>query len=221
VKSTLANNRYFFQCCCLIIFLSCSGGVSASENNQPFQQGIDFSIVDKTKNQDEEQLSDLESVSNIELFYWIGCESCYQVELGIAEYIKQNASLTIRRTPLVARPEWRSHAYIPAIISQLSGLDDVPSITDVYKQCLTDCATFQKYESSLVWFAEQLKPQTLPNFDGEQIWQSEKNFQKRADIFSITQVPTIIINERYKITAKQAKTPLRLVEIIDYLITSP
>ena len=211
-----------------VTFFFWLGNLNALENTPPFQQDIDFSLVGKIKNQNAEQLSDLETVSNIEFFYWIGCDSCYQVELGIAKYLEQHPTLTLRRTPLIARSEWRSHAYVSVILSQLSlqlsaqlsEPDDVPNIIDLYKQCLTDCGVFKDYESSLEWFAEQIKPQSLPNLDQELIWQSEKNFQKRADIFLIAQVPTIIINERYKITAEQAQTTARLVEIIDYLISN-
>ena len=209
-----------------VMFIFWLANLNAQENDSTFQQGIDFSLVSKVKGQEAEQLSDLESVSNIEIFYWLGCKSCYQVELGISQYLEQHPALTLRRTPLVARSQWRAHAYVPLILSQLSlqlavqlsEPNDVPTIIDLYKQCLTDCGVFKDYQSSLEWFTERLKPQSLPGLDEEQIWQSEKNFQKRADIFLITQVPTIIINERYKITAKQAQTTARLVEIIDYLI---
>ncbi len=208
----------------LISILSSIELVSAEETAALFTAELDYSIVIKNENLGEEQLSELKSVSNIEFFYWIGSEDCYQVERGISEYLLGHPNLSIRRTPLVARVSWRPQAYLQPMLSQLASQlpesSDVPTLIQLYKQCMQDCDSFQSYEKSKKWFSQQIKEPELPLLDEESIWKTEKNFQKRANLFSITQVPTIIINERFKITAKQAQTTARLVEIIDYLITN-
>jgi len=210
----------------IAFFLLASGTASmaAQEKGTSFQIDRDYSVLLKSDQQEAQQLSDLKSVSNIEFFYWIGCRACYQVELGISRYLLDHPKLSIRRTPLVARTKWRPQAYLQPILSQLSSqLSEstaAPTLIDLYKQCLVDCKPFESYEASKLWLSKQIDEQQLPILDEESIWQAEKKFQNRADLFSITQVPTIIINERYKITAKQAKTTARLVEIIDYLISN-
>ena len=84
---------------------------------------------------------------------------------------------------------------------------------------MSNCSVFEEFDSTLDWFSKQADPQKLPTINKEAIWQAEKSYQKRADLFSISQVPTIIINETYKVNANQAKTSKRLVEIIDYLLS--
>ena len=116
------------------------------------------------------------------------------------------------------RPDWRPQAYLQGIMEQYSNVNSIPNYLDIYRQCLMDCSDFEKFETSYQWFINKLAPESLPELDQEMVWLAEKNYQKRADLFLISQVPTIIINESYKIDANQAKTAGRMVEIIDFLL---
>ncbi len=193
----------------------------AAEQAAKFQLGVDYQKVVKTQvdSFQAEQLDQLESVSHIELFYWIGCESCYQVEAELAIYLREHPEYTFRRTPLVARVAWREQAYLQAMIQQFPEQTSHLSIMDLYRQCLSDCQVFEKVETSLDWLFKDLEAEERPDIDYELIWQREKNYQKRADLFSISQVPTIIINETYQVNASQAKTAKRMIQILDDLLT--
>ncbi len=207
----------------LIVFLwlALFTGLSAKavQLEQDFKSGVDYQKITKSDSQDVAQLSDLETISNIEIFYWYGCSSCYQVEAAISDYLRLNPGLSVRRTPLVIRTEWRAQAYIQPLMLQLSSLHDLPTPLQIYQQCLTDCDRLKDFDSILDWFLESLPEQALPLIDKDIIWQAEKNYQKRADLFSISQVPTIIINETYEVDANRAQTAKRLVEIIDFLVS--
>ncbi len=195
----------------------------AEEVERTFEVGVDYQIITRSDSQesvlqDFAQLSELETITNIEIFYWFGCESCYQVESAISDYLRLNPKLTLRRTPLIVRANWRSQAYIQPLMLQLSPLQNLPTTMDIYQQCLTDCDRLKDFDSILDWFSEKLAEQALPLINRKLVWQTEKNYQKRAELFSISQVPTIIINETYKIDANQAQTAKRLVAIIDFLV---
>lgn len=195
-----------------------SSQLFAEELESVFVEGDDYSLVNKPENTHVAQLSELESISHIEVFYWYGCEPCYQVDAAIDDYLEQNPNYLIRRTPLVLRPSWREQAYIQPLMAQLLEQENLPNIIQIYQQCLLDCQLFSDYPSIVNWFSEKLEAE-LPLIDEEKIWQAEKNYRKRADLFSISQVPTIIINETYKVDANQAQTAKRLVEIIDFLLS--
>ncbi len=190
----------------------------AAEDNSIFKVGSDYQLVEKIETQQHQQLSELETISNIEIFYWYGCESCFHVEAAILEFAQNNPELTIRRTPLIARPAWRQQAYIQALMSQLSETEELPSILEIYQQCLLDCAVLKNLDAIILWFTKRMPEQDFNLIEQKQIWSQEKIFKKRSKIFSITQVPTIIINERYKVDANQAKTAKRLVEIMEFLL---
>ena len=218
---TIISNR--IQIAFLWLALLISLPPIAEELEHSFEAGVDYQIITKSDSQDSvsqdlAQLSELEAISNVEIFYWYGCESCYQVEGAISDYLRLNPELTLKRTPLVIRPNWRPQAYIQPLMLQLSQMQNLPTSLDVYLQCLTDCDQLKDFDSIVDWFSGKMPEQTLPLINKDLIWQTEKNYQKRAEIFSISQVPTIIINETYKVDANQAQTAKRLVAIIDFLM---
>jgi len=202
----------------LLVIKLFTAKLSAEELNVSFVEGKDYSLIKKTVRTDAVLLSELESISHIEIFYWYGCGSCYQVESAIGDYLQQNPNYSYRRTPLIIRPEWRQQAYIQPLMQQLSQQQNLPNTLQIYQQCLIDCELLSDYSSILNWFAEKIE-NPLPTIDESKIWQAEKNYRKRANLFSINQVPTIIINETYKVDANQAQTAKRLVEIISFLLS--
>ncbi len=215
----MITNHKLLKSLILFVTLLINPFLIAAESDQAFLPGLDYEVIAKSDESDVAQLSELESISNIEVFYWYGCSSCYQVEAAINDYILENSQLSLRRTPLIIRSSWRQQAYIQPLMAQLTELEQLPSTLEVYRQCLSDCSVFGEFESTLNWFSKQADPQIRPTINKEAIWQAEKSYQKRADLFSISQVPTIIINETYKVNANQAKTAKRLVEIINYLLS--
>jgi hypothetical protein len=202
----------------LLMYLVISSGLVqlsfAQESNFPFAEGVDYRLVTKAEGSEVAQLSELESLSNVEMFYWYGCESCYQVEAQLTSYLQQHSQYSYRRTPLVARAEWRQQAYLQAIREQIK-----EQALHIYRQCLTDCSVFQQLESGKQWLFQEIDPSDKQVLNLDLLWQTEKNYRKRAELFSISQVPTIIINETYQVSADQAKTSKRMMEIVDFLLT--
>jgi hypothetical protein len=194
--------------------------LKAEDLENTFVDRTDFSKLVMAHSQNKTDLDQLESISNIEIFYWYGCESCYQVELALQQYLDRHPEVTLRRTPLIARPSWRFQANLQAIMDQLTGEAQTVPSNEIYQACLLDCQKFNSYDNNKAWLAESMQLSEFPVLDMSRLWDTEKNYQKRADLFSITQVPTIIINETFKIDANQAKTPARMVKIADHLLSS-
>jgi len=196
-----------------------ANSADAEESILEFEVNVDYSAVVKTHLSLNTDISKLERVSEIEVFYWYGCEACFQVDAALAEYLAINPSLKIRRTPLIARPEWRQQAYIQAMMEQLTEFDNSLSILDIYQQCLVDCSPFESTDDSIEWLLAKFQKGERPTINRDLLWTNEKMYRKRAELFSINQVPTIIINETYKIDANQAKSAGRMVKIVDYLLS--
>ena len=201
-----------------IVFLF-SSALVAEESQPEFIEGTDYTRIVKTHLTDDSDLSELESISNIEVFYWYGCEPCFQVEAALLNYLGENPDITSRRTPVVLRAAWRQQAYLQALTEQLPESAQSLDILDVYQECLQDCSSFSSIETSQKWLEEKQLVEDFPIIALEQVWTTEKMYRKRADLFSIVQVPTIIINETYKVDANQAGSPRRLIKIVDYLLS--
>lgn len=210
----------------MLTILSNSSPILANQQNLAFQQQEPKFVVNSDYRQIETNILDsasdltqLQQVADIEIFYWYGSTSCQRVEQALDEYLQANPGLIVRRTPLAAHLEWRQQAYLQPMMEQLEQLIDLPGVEDIYQACIDDCSVFNTFESAKDWLGTMTSVSELPLLNEAQIWQAEKSYRKRAESYSITQVPTIIIRESYAIDANSAKSVARLIEIIDYLLT--
>jgi hypothetical protein len=189
--------------------------------SQAFLAGVDYRVLPARSLEILVDLEALQKVVEIEVFYWYGCHSCLQVELALTNYLKAYPKIKVKRTPLVAHLKWRPQAYIQPILQQFKQLlpdIEMPTNEAVYQACIKDCSVFSSYENTLLWLKEKLQLTELPRLDEVNIWQYEKDARKRADFYSISQVPTIIIRESHSVDANSAKSLTRLINIVDHLL---
>ena len=201
------------------LLLIITASINAQQQPDEFVEGIDYRLVQSKAIDTSDELDQLNQVADLEVFYWYACHACYQVEQALVEYLAGREEHQVVRTPLVAHLSWRQHAYLQPLAEQLKNHIVVPSEFDIYQACLEDCTSFKSFDSSKSWFLEKAQVEELPYIDEAMIWQAEKNYRKRADSFSISQVPTIIIRETYAVDANSAKSVERLIKIVHYLLT--
>lgn len=217
MKLTKSRNLLKLLCAVVVMFIN---SAQAEQAAPFFVEGEDFRRIDSSNLDVAVELEQLQQVADIEVFYWYGCEPCYQVEQALSEYLQGRPQIKIVRIPLVAHLKWRPQAYIQPLMEQLTGDLSLPSSSDIYQACLSDCSVFDSYPAIKQWLQQQSSLVEIPYIDEAQIWQAEKNYRKRADSFSISQVPTIIIREAYAVDANSAKSVSRMIDIIDYLLTT-
>jgi len=200
----------------LILLLGGSFPLKAYQQAEVFVAGSDYRLVESASLDTVFELTQLQQVSDIELFYWYGCASCQQIEQALAEYLDKNPHLVFRRTPLVARINWRPQAYIQPILTQLG--ETGVTQDQIYQQCVQDCNKLGDFESIKAWLANRAGLSELPLLNEAAIWQAEKSFRKRAAFYSVTHAPTILVRESFATDANMAGSATRLIKIIDYLI---
>lgn len=203
----------------ILTLASALNSVNAQESEAQFVEGIDYFRVQSQQSDIQVDLTELQAVADLEIFYWYGCFSCWQVESALTEYLTDKSSLRVIRTPLVSHVSWREQAYIQPLMEQLADKMTLPTELDIYQACLEDCSKFSSYESGRDWLLSQVQAEDIPLIDETAIWTAEKNYRKRADSFSISQVPTIIIKESFVVSADSAKSVDRMIKIVDYLLT--
>ena len=188
------------------------------ERATEYVQGRDFRPLERVEVDSVTDLSQLEQVADVEFFYWYGCPPCAQIASRLEQLAVERPDLRIKHTPLIAHLTWREQAYIQPILEQLSGKVELPSQQDFYRQCIEDCSVFNQYESTLDWIQKKVSANNLPRIDESAVWQAEKNYRKRASKLSISQVPTIIIKERFVTDANMAQSADRMMQIIYHLL---
>jgi len=214
--------KYLSKTLLTLILFGLAPTLYAAENNGEaldiIQPAKDYWDLPTRQIDQVSDLSELQQVADIEIFYWYGCEPCMKVEQRLSEYLAAYPEVTVKRTPLVALSSWRAQAYVQPLIEQLEGKVQTPSNMDIYQQCLEDCTFFESFESTKSWLKAKYQINKLPLIDEAKIWKAEKKYRERADSFSISQVPTIIIKEQFVTDANSAKTTDRLIRIVDYLL---
>ena len=223
------NHSYFLKILLVLVLIKSSNVFAFQSTNilnkesslDQFVSGIDYQVIQSQSMDMLDELDQLQKVVDIEVFYWYGCSSCQQFELALSEYLKSHPDIEVKRTPLVAHIKWREQAYIQPILFQLQALlpdTELPSSEALYQACIADCSVFDSYEKILLWMQQNLQLAELPRLDEASIWQVEKDLRKRADYYSISQVPTIIIRESHSVDANSAKSLTRLINIVDHLL---
>lgn len=208
-----------------LVFLTGAQLVQAEPVIQPkqaFEPGVDYRKVKAKQLQNISDISQLQQLPDIEIFYWYGSAASLLVEQALDEYLTAHPQLIVRRTPLVAHLSWRPQAYLQPMLEQL--VESSPAVKlmsirdDIYAACIDDCSLFASYELAKAWL--QGKVPAMPQLLEASIWQAENDYRKRAELFSINQVPTVLIREKYTVDANSAKSPERMISILDYLLFS-
>ena len=159
--------------------------------------------------------AEIESLPKLILVSWYGSESSQRAYRALVAN-QQDVVLW----PAVFREKWRPAAKLMLMSQQLNASAD------------QHLAFFSQLQNdTLVWTNESYKELLTPlNPKNEQIEQvifsSElpkqlKSIQNQIQQFSISSVPTIIFKGRYIISAEQAHSPAKLIEILNYLEQQP
>ncbi len=179
-------------------------------DTKPFQVNSDYSIVSPT-----DAIEHLpEQLPPLLLVGWYGSESCYQVFGALKTHLK---SYSLTFWPAILRESWRPAAKLSILANKLALTDE------------EHLALFKKIQlQSIHWhqsgiLAELLKsivtdPQKIPQpINQSELAQTLKKQQKLLLHYNISTVPTIIFKGKYVITAQQAKTSRRLIQLLHYL----
>ncbi len=149
---------------------------------------------------------------DIVLVFRYGSESSYRLYRILSE---RNFAVTL--WPAVFRESWRPEAKLALMANQLqASTKQQLALFESLHQEPADWSQLTAYRqllSKVEFKAESVEPVL---FDSE-LPKRLKHTQMRIKEFSISTVPTIIFKGQYTINADQAKTPARLIDIIQHL----
>jgi hypothetical protein len=187
----------------LLITLLASVSLWSSQDTPPlFQDGIDFTRL-------ETPIADAPQVI---LVFRYGNESCYRLYRILSQH---GYNLTL--WPAVFRESWRAEAKLALMANQLGASEQQHlRLFETVRDQPLDGSELNSYRQLLksIGLSEQAIEPVL--FDSDLPKQLKKR-QILLQKFSISAVPTIIFKGHYIITAEQAKTPARLLTILEYL----
>ncbi len=188
---------------CVILF---SGTLHA----QNFVAGKDFIDLGA------EAVAEDQLTPSVELFFWYGSPSSYQVFDHLTNWPALGSQVTWIQTPAVLRHDWRFWAKVHYAL-----LDT--GLMESYQTMIWDALhSKQQQISNLKQLTELFQPEDIQPFS-DAFTSASNNFkvnqaQQHIKNLSITSVPSMLINGRYVINATMAETSAKMRQTAEYLI---
>ncbi|MEE4244473.1 MAG: hypothetical protein V2I33_03635 [Kangiellaceae bacterium] len=198
-------------------FLAPAVAAQSSDNGQVSNQiteGVDYTVH-------PERLSTAaasEQSIDIMLVGYYGSESSARVlDALLLKQIDSPIQINIQLLPIVLRESWRPAAKLMMMANQLT--DDLTAHKALFTEVQSGNLDWQNSQSTerllqLISDDQALIEQTI--YDSS-LPKRLKSIENMLSEYPISSVPTIIFKGRYTIDANQAKTPARLMAIINHL----
>lgn len=193
-----------------LIILSC-----LAFNLYALQPGKDYLLTNV------EPLTEDPSKVEVREFFWYGCPHCYDFESPLTTWLeekKDDKSFYFVRSPVQFRPGWQQHAkaYYTSIAL---GKDDVlhPAIF----KSIHEKNQYLSTESELASFFGQFEVEEekfSKAFNSFGVATGAKQANALAIHYRVTQVPTVVINGKYKVTSTMSGSFEEFLNVIERLV---
>lgn len=162
--------------------------------------------------------SDAESIEVLELF-WYGCPHCYQLEPEIQAWLETKPDdVTFVRLPAVLGPTWELGARAFYTAELLDVTDKIHS--QLFERLHKQKKPLSSAADIKAFFVEQgVSAEDFDKTFGSFAVITKTNRARQArDMYGITGVPTLVVNGKYRITAKLAGGNKEMLEVVDVLV---
>lgn len=154
-------------------------------------------------------------------FFSYGCPWCFKLEAPLEAWVKQQGSkIHFERIPVVFHKEWELYAqafYIAQTVGQADKLSPI-----LFKTIQIDKKPLNTSTSMTEFLVSQGLDKTLVESafaHSPTIELLVKNGMVTMAKYQINGVPAFVVNGRYKTDLEMAKSPERLLQILDHLIS--
>ena len=197
----------------LFIFIIFTSLLSAEET---FEEGIDYELINSKPSLYE--LKKLEKIVVIEAF-WYGCPHCYVFEDYLSKWkTKDDKDIKFINMPVVFNKTWLLHAR--AFYTML-GLENFQELHKIFFYAYHEQQRTFPTADSIIDFLDNQgadKAKVKDIFFSESVSKSVQEANYKLETYEIDSVPAIIINDKYKISGRMAKTYERMLSISKYII---
>lgn len=194
----------------LIVF---SSTVYAEEK---FNVGIDFELMNDS--QSPYVLKKTEKIMVVEAF-WYGCPHCYVFEDHLSKWKEKDADdINFINMPVVFNKPWLLHARAFYTMKALENSEQLHK--NFFISYHEQGRTFPNVESILNFLESQGADveKAKKIISSESVSKKVQEANYLLESYKIDSVPAIIINNKYRISGRMAKTYSRMLEISEYII---
>lgn len=196
--------NYFLILFCLLF--------TATSFADTFQEGRDYLTLPTTTTTPSKHATIVE-------FFSVGCPWCYHLEPQLEQWLKTKPkNITFERVPVEFEPAWTTYATAYYVANGL-GVENkiVPALFDAIQKQNRDLTN---EDAMADFFAANgvNKKEFLSAYNSPTVKINLAKGRQLINDYVIYQVPTIVINGKYKVDPSLAGSNERMLQIVNYLI---
>ena len=184
--------------------------------DEQFIEGVDFQLINDNASTYEQKKS--KKILIVEAF-WYGCPHCYIFDEYLSKWeLKKENDIELVNMPVVFNKPWLLHARVFYTIREMD------NYTELHKNFFYAFHEQQRKFSTLDSIMNFFDSQNVDVDKAKKIFSSEKISKKvqeanyMLETYKIDSVPAIIINNKYKISGRMAKSYDRMLKISEYIV---
>lgn len=180
---------------------------------ETFREGVDYKMLSTPV--------EVDNPKNIEVreFFWFGCPHCFALEAQLADWKKtMPEGVDFVATPAPLNKAWKPHAHAFYIAEALGKLDEIgPALFDVIH---VDKKRVTSQDQLAEFFTQYGVTEDEFNklYNSFSVRVNVRKAEALAKTYRLTGVPAIIVNGKYLVENRTAKTNERMIEIVNFLI---
>jgi len=187
----------------------------AAMKTKNFVAGEDYELIKNAPNRP----STSPQVEVIE-FFSFGCPACYYLESYLEQWLVKKANtIQFSRIPVVFEPEWQMYAKAFYAAEALNINEKVAPA--IFKAVQEDHEPLQSEADLEKFFTNH----GIKADDFESVFRFSPRIDAQVNRgirlmkeYQVTEIPTLIVGNKYKTTGRMARTRERLMDIVDFLI---
>jgi thiol:disulfide interchange protein DsbA len=188
--------------------------ISSMAEPENYVAGKDYILLDTPV-----RTRDSSKVEVVEVF-WYGCSHCYNFEPLIKQWKKkQPADVDFWQSPAMWSAPMKLHAKMFFTAKALGVLDTLHELfftsLVVERKRLDNAKSIEELFTDYGVNADEFKK----TFNSFSMNSQVKQADARARSYSITGTPEVIVNGKYRVTARTAGSQVKMLNVIDFLIS--
>jgi len=178
-----------------------------------FDEGINYDVIATPQ-----PTSEPDKIEVLELF-WYGCPHCYHLEHDVQAWLKTKPDdVDFVRVPAVLGPSWEllGRAYYTA---QLLGVEDTMHQA-LFDRIHKDRKMIRNVGDLAAIFVENgvSEEDFFSTYQSFAVVTKTNRAKQAHERYGVTGVPAIIVNGKYRTSAKQAGGNKQIFDVVDYLV---
>jgi thiol:disulfide interchange protein DsbA len=168
-----------------------------------------------------EQPGPTDDASTIEVreFFWFGCPHCFTLEATIEKWhATKPEGATFVRTPPALNDSWAPHSHAFYVAVAMGKTEEVT--TALFDAIHVKRETLRTEDDLARWFTRFgiTEDEFRKMYNSFTVRTQVRKAKTLAGAYRLTGVPCIVVNGKYKVELQKAKSPARMMDIVNFLV---